>query len=41
MNEERVQKRILNVEIKAKCQEEDHDRNGRLEKMLHRKIGGN
>jgi hypothetical protein len=41
MNEERVQKRILNVEIKAKCQDEDQDRNDRLKKMLHRKIGGN
>lgn len=41
MNEEIIQKRILNIKVKAKCQDKDKDRNDKLEKMLHRKIGGN
>jgi hypothetical protein len=41
MNEEIIKKRILNMEIKAKCQDKDQDRNDRIEKILHRKIGGN
>lgn len=41
VNEEIIRERIFNMEIKAKCQDEDQDRSDRLEKMLHRKFGGN
>jgi hypothetical protein len=41
VNEEIIQKRILKMEIKAKYQDKDQDRNDRVEKTLNRKIGGN